>query len=99
MTENAIITAASLIGAGLVCLGAANGAGIGNGHLCGRTIESMARQPEESGKLMTTMLICVGLVESMPILCYVIAIVLVFANPFIKYFRNGKPEKERAIIG
>jgi len=44
----------------------------------------MARQPEESGKLMTTMLICVGLVESMPILCYVIAIVLVFANPFIK---------------
>jgi F-type H+-transporting ATPase subunit c len=33
---------------------------------------------------MTTMLICVGLVESMPILCYVIAIVLVFANPFIK---------------
>ena len=84
MTENAIITAASLIGAGLVCLGAANGAGPGNGHLCGRTIESMARQPEESGKLMTTMLICVGLVESMPILCYVIAIVLVFANPFIK---------------
>ena len=80
MTENAIITAASLIGAGLVCLGAANGAGTGNGHLCGRTIESMARQPE----LMTTMLICVGLVESMPILCYVIAIVLVFANPFIK---------------
>ena len=82
MTENAIITAASLIGAGLVCLGAANGAG--TGHLCGRTIESMARQPEESGKLMTTMLICVGLVESMPILCYVIAIVLVFANPFMK---------------
>ncbi|MFQ9522887.1 MAG: hypothetical protein ACLR2G_04685 [Phascolarctobacterium faecium] len=32
---------------------------------------------------MTTMLICVGLVESMPILCYVIAIVLVFV-PFIK---------------
>jgi F-type H+-transporting ATPase subunit c len=29
------------------------------------------------------MLVCVGLIESMPILCYVIAIVLVFANPFI----------------
>ncbi|MCC8158314.1 MAG: F0F1 ATP synthase subunit C [Phascolarctobacterium sp.] len=84
MTENAIITAASLICAGLVCLGAANGASTGNASLCGRTIESMARQPEESGKLMTTMLICVGLVESMPILCYVIAIVLIFANPFIK---------------
>ena len=83
MSETAIITAASLIAAGLVCLGAAAGAGTGNGHLCGRTIESMARQPEEAGKIFTNMLVCVGLIESMPILCYVIAIVLVFANPFI----------------
>ena len=81
MSETAIITAASLIGAGLVCLGAATGAG--NGNMCGKSIESMARQPEEAGKIFTNMLVCVGLIESMPILCYVIAIVLVFANPFI----------------
>ncbi len=84
MSENAIITAASVIGAGLVCLGAAAGAGIGNGNMCGKSIESMARQPEEAGKIFTNMLVCVGLIESMPILCYVIAIVLVLANPFIK---------------
>ena len=84
MSENAIITAASVIGAGLVCLGAAAGAGIGNGNMCGKSIESMARQPEEAGKIFTNMLVCVGLIESMPILCYAIAIVLVFANPFIK---------------
>ena len=77
MSETAIITAASLIGAGLVCLG------VGNGNMCGKSIESMARQPEEAGKIFTNMLVCVGLIESMPILCYVIAIVLVFANPFI----------------
>ena len=77
MSETAIITAASLIGAGLVCLGAATG------DMCGKSIESMARQPEEAGKIFTNMLVCVGLIESMPILCYVIAIVLVFANPFI----------------
>ena len=45
MSENAIITAASVIGAGLVCLGAAMGAGFGNGNMCGKSIESMARQP------------------------------------------------------
>ena len=35
MSENAIITAASVIGAGLVCLGAAAGAGIeiGRAHV------------------------------------------------------------------
>ena len=84
MTENAIITAACMLAAGFICLGAALGAGIGNGNLTGKGLESMARQPEESGKLFTNMLVSVGLVESMPILCYVIAVVLLFANPFVK---------------
>lgn len=84
MTENAIITAASMFAVGFICLGAALGAALGNGNLTGKGLESMARQPEESGKLFTNMLVSVGLVESMPILCYVIAVVLVFANPFIK---------------
>ncbi|MDY5044873.1 ATP synthase F0 subunit C [Phascolarctobacterium sp.] len=84
MTENAIIIAASLFAVAFTCLGAALGAALGNGNLTGKAIESMARQPEEAGKLFTNMLVSVGLVESMPILCYVIAVVLVFANPFVK---------------
>ena len=84
MTENAIIIAASLFAVAFTCLGAALGAALGNGNLTGKAIESMARQPQEAGKLFTNMLASVGLVESMPILCYVIAVVLVFANPFVK---------------
>lgn len=84
MTENTIITAASMLAVGFICLGAALGAAVGNGNLTGKALESTARQPEESGKLFTNTLVSVGLVESTPILCYVIAIVLVFANPFIK---------------
>ncbi len=84
MTENAIIIAACMFAVAFICAGAALGAALGNGNLTGRAIESMARQPEESGKLFTNMLVSVGLVESMPILCYVIAVVLVFANPFVK---------------
>ena len=84
MTANAIIIAAPKFAVAFICLGAALGAALGNGNLTGRSIESMARQPEEAGKLFTNMLVSVGLVESMPILCYVIAVVLVFANPFVK---------------
>ncbi len=84
MTENAIIIAACMFAVAFICASAALGAALGNGNLTGKAIESMARQPEESGKLFTNMLVSVGLVESMPILCYVIAVVLVFANPFIK---------------
>ena len=84
MTEKAIIITACMFAVAIICFGAAIGAAWGNGNLTGKGLESMARQPEESGKLFTNMLVSVGLVESMPILCYVIAIVLVFANPFIK---------------
>lgn len=83
MTENTIIIAASMFAVALICLGAALGASLGNANLTGKTMESMARQPEEAGRLFTNMLVAVGLVESMPILCYVIAVVLVFANPFV----------------
>ena len=84
MTERAIIITACMFAVAIICFGAAIGAAWGNGNLTGKGLESMARQPEESGKLFTNMLVTVGLVESMPILCYVIAVVLVFANPFAK---------------
>ena len=84
MTERAIIITACMFAVAIICFGAAIGAAWGNGNLTGKGLESMARQPEETGKLFTNMLVSVGLVESMPILCYVIAVVLVFANPFVK---------------
>ena len=46
-------------------------------------LEGTARQPEMGGKLLTNMLISIGLIESIPIIAAVIAIVLVFANPFV----------------
>ena len=43
----------------------------------------MPRQPEMAGSLFTNMLVAIGLIESIPIIAIVIAIVLVFANPFL----------------
>ena len=78
--ENAIMVAAALIGAGLTMGLAAIGAGIGDGAVTGKAIESMTRQPEMSGKIMTNMFISIGLIESMPIIATVIAIVFVFTD-------------------
>ena len=82
--EHAIIVAASCIGAGLAIGLAAIGAGIGDGAVTAKAIEGMARQPEAKGTILVNMLISVGLIESIPIIAAVIAIVLVFANPFLK---------------
>jgi F-type H+-transporting ATPase subunit c len=44
----------------------------------------MARQPEAKGTILVNMLISVGLIESIPIIAAVIAIVLLYANPMLK---------------
>ncbi len=48
-----------IIGAGLVVIGA----GIGIGLIGGKAMEAIARQPEESGKIQTAMLIAAALIE------------------------------------
>ncbi|MDA8442410.1 MAG: F0F1 ATP synthase subunit C [Peptococcaceae bacterium] len=64
------------IGAGIAAGLAALGAGIGDGNLIGKTIEGMSRQPEASGALRTTMFIGVGLVEALPLLTWVLALLI-----------------------
>ena len=81
--ENALMVVASVLAAGLIGAGAALGAALGNSRVTSTTIECMARQPEQASNFQVTMFISVGLIESMPIIAIVIAIVLVFANPFV----------------
>ncbi len=68
--------AAAALGTSLAVGLAAIGAGVGNGLVTGRTVESIARQPEMRGTLMTLMFISVGLIEALPIIAVVIAFIL-----------------------
>ena len=67
----------NFIAAGLAVIGAALGAGLGNGQVISKTVESMARQPEMAGQLRSTMFIGVALIEAVPILGIIIAFLLV----------------------
>ena len=69
-------TGLALFGAGLAAGFAAIGTGIGNGLVISKTLESLARQPELSGQLRTTMFIGVGLIEAVPIIAVVISFML-----------------------
>lgn len=82
--ENAIIVGCSVIAAAIAAGLAALGAGIGDGVVSSKAIEAIARQPESKQSVMVTMFISVGLIEALPIIAAVVAIVLVFANPFVK---------------
>ena len=78
-----MMVVAALIGAGIAAGLAAVGAGIGNGLVTSKFLEGIARQPEAKGTLLVNMFISVGLIEAVPIIAVVIAIILLYANPFI----------------
>ena len=82
--ENAIIIASSVLAAAIIMFAASIGATKGDSAVAVKALESMARQPEQASNLQINMLIAIGLVESIPIIASVIAIVLVMANPFLK---------------
>lgn len=65
---------AAAIAVGLGALGA----GLGNGMIVSRTVESIARQPEATSKLQTTMFIGVGIVEVVPLAATLIAFLIMF---------------------
>lgn len=82
--EQAYIIIASIIGAAIIMVAASLGATRGDSEVAVKAIDSMTRQPEMVSTIQINMLIAIGLVESIPIIASVIAIVLVMANPFIK---------------
>ncbi len=60
----------------LICVVASFAAASSDSKVIATALESMARQPEMEGRLFTSMLIGVGLIESIPIISIVIAFML-----------------------
>jgi F-type H+-transporting ATPase subunit c len=81
--DQTIVVQYSLIAAGFIGGLASIGAALADSKAAVSAIEGMTRQPEMAGKLFTNLLVAIGLIESIPIISIVIALVLVFANPFL----------------
>lgn len=82
MSDKAIVLAASAIGAGLAMI-AGIGPGIGEGFAVGKACEAIAKQPEAKGMVTSTMFIGCAIAESTGIYGFVVALILLFINPFI----------------
>lgn len=67
----------NFIAAGLAIIGSALGAAYGNSKVVSTTLESMARQPELSSELRSTMILGMAFIEAVPILGVVVALLLV----------------------
>jgi len=76
----------AMLGAGIAMGVGAVGAGLGIGTATNGACQAVGRNPGVQGKIMMTMLIGMAMAESIAIYALVIALVLLFANPFTKAF-------------
>lgn len=81
--EKAILLSVSVFSDCLAAGLAAIAAAIGDAMAVRKAFEGMTRQPEMAGKIMTNLFISIGLIESIPIIATVIAIVLVFTDVIV----------------
>ncbi|WP_034764586.1 ATP synthase F0 subunit C [Chrysiogenes arsenatis] len=72
-----------MIAAGIGMGLAAFGTGIGMGSAIRGATEGISRNPNASGKIMTTMIIGLAMIESLAIYALVVALILLFANPYV----------------
>ena len=54
------------------------------GRAVSAAMEAIARQPASAGTLSRTLFVGLAMIETMAIYCLVVALVLLFANPYTK---------------
>jgi F-type H+-transporting ATPase subunit c len=82
MDDMTIIAAASIISAGLTMGIGAMGPGLGQGRAVAGALSALAQQPDAASTITRTLFVGLAMIESMAIYCFVISMILIFANPF-----------------
>lgn len=82
---NVLFFAVVAIAAGFGMAFGAFGAALAQGNAVRGAMDGIARNPGASGKIMTTMLVGLAMIESLAIYVLVVALILLYANPLIKY--------------
>jgi F-type H+-transporting ATPase subunit c len=85
-TVKVIFTVGAMIGAGFAIGLGAIGAGAGIGSACSGACQAVGRNPGVQGKVMTVMLVGMAMAESVCIYALVVALILLYANPYMRFF-------------
>lgn len=82
MDNVGLIGMVSIIVAGATIAIGSIGVAIGEGWAVARAMSSLAQQPDAAGTITRTLFVGVAMVESTAIYCFVVSMILIFANPF-----------------
>ena len=86
MDNSALVAMTSLVMAAVAVGIGSIGTAIGMGHAISQALTSIAQQPDEANTVTRTLFVGLAMIESLAIYCFVVAMILLFANPFWDHF-------------
>ncbi|MBK4731483.1 F0F1 ATP synthase subunit C [Oxynema sp. CENA135] len=85
MSDISLIGMMSIFTAGLSIGLGAIGPAIGEGLALANAMRALAQQPDKANTITRTLFVGMALIESTAIYCFVVSMILIFANPFWNY--------------
>ncbi|MBI1210670.1 MAG: F0F1 ATP synthase subunit C [Alphaproteobacteria bacterium] len=74
----------SILAAAFAVSFGALGPALAEGRAVASALDAIARQPEAAGTISRTLFVGLAMIETTAIYCLVIALILIFANPFLR---------------
>jgi len=86
MDNLGLIGAISIVTAGLTIAIGSIAPALGEARAAAQALASIAQQPDEANTITRTLFVSLAMIESTAIYCFVISLILIFANPFWNRF-------------
>lgn len=82
MDNMTIIAVTSIITAGITTAFGCMGPAFGEGRAVSTALTALAQQPDAAPTITRTLFVGLAMIESTAIYCFVVAMIIIFANPF-----------------
>lgn len=86
MDSKTIVAIISMIMAGLTMAIGSIGPALAEGRAIDSALKAIAQQPDVTSSITRTLFVGLAMIESIAIYCLVIAMIIIFANPFWNHF-------------
>jgi len=82
MDPTALVATVSIFTAGITIAVGAIGPALGEGRAAAQALAAIAQQPDEANTITRTLFVSLAMIESTAIYCFVVSMILIFANLF-----------------
>ena len=85
MDNVGLIGMVTIFTAGITIAIGSIGPSLGEGRAVAQALSAIAQQPDETNRITRTLIVGLAMIESTAIYCFVVSMILLFANPIWQY--------------